>query len=300
MIIPEKSDNLQRLFYPTVMKNVESLPGEYFTPVIFYDGRVLPWYYISNYGRLYSIRYERLMSYYLDEGGYYRVSITISEDGKTIFTGVHKLVLMSFCPIKESFRFIPNHKDGVKTNNYIGNLEWLTVSANTRHALDNGLCGYIGTDNPRSYITDEQVHLICQCIKDGLEAPEIADKLGYTKQDQIARNKMCAIIRNIKYGSAYMSISMEYNIPGMQGDYRFPEEMAYDVCYIMSQPESSNFDYDDLANALNVNENRRRYFKSFVIDIFKKAGYSDARKTYPNAKRPLPIMPGHKNYHLYF
>lgn len=300
MILPEDRNTNIPLIYPIKMKNVEPLKGEYFTPIIFYDGRTLPWYYVSNYGRIYSVRYERLLSYYLDEGGYYRVTLVINENGKTIFTGVHKITLMSFHPIKDPYRFIPNHKDGIKTNNYISNLEWMTVSSNTRHTLDNGLCNYIGTDNPRSYLTDEQVEMICQYIKDGYDAPQIADILGYKKCDQESRNKMCAIIRNIRYGSAYMSISMKYGIPGMQGDYRFPEEMAYDVCNIMSKPESANYDYDDLAEELKIPEERRRYFKSFVIDIFKKAGYSDARNQYPNAKRPLPIKKEHKNYYLYF
>lgn len=298
-IIPKPLNTPKQLFYPTILKNVEPYIGECFIHVIFYDGTILPYYYISNMGRLYSVRYERLITPYLDEGGYYRVTISLP-DGKTSFTGIHKLMLMSFFPITEPDRFIPNHKDGIKTHNFIHNLEWATISANTRHALDNNLCHYVGTDSPRSYLTDEQVEFICECIKDGKEPPLIATLLGYGTENQAKRNKICAIIRNIKYGSAYMSISNKYGIPGMEGDYRFPEEMAYDICNIMSQPGSENYDYDDLARILNIDENRRRYFKSFVIDIFKKAGYSHARATYPNAKRPKPIKIGHKNYKLYF
>ena len=36
---------------------VDMIDGEYFIPVIFYDGRTLPWYLISNHGRIYS-RYK--------------------------------------------------------------------------------------------------------------------------------------------------------------------------------------------------------------------------------------------------
>lgn len=271
--------------------------------VIFYDGKIIPWYYVSNYGRIYSVRYKKILSQYLDNGGYYRVSLVINEDGNTIFTGVHKIVLMSFYPITDPYRFIPNHKDGIKTNNNITNLEWCTVSYNTRHALDNGLSNYIGTNNPRSYLNNNTVEFICQCIKNGYTNVQILNKLqkmDYIDDDQNSRNKMAAIVRNIRYGSSYMSISMKYDIPGMQGDYRFPEEMAYSVCELMSRPESSNYNYDDLANELKIPKERRRYFKSFVIDIFKKAGYTDARNKYPNAKKPLSINKNHKNYYLYF
>lgn len=302
MIRPESGNN-NPLVYNINLKNIELInQDEYFTVVIFYDGRIIPWYYVSNYGRIYSTKSEKILTPWMDSSGYYRISLTISESGKEVFTGVHKIELMSFYPITDPYRFIPNHKDGNKSNNYLPNLEWVTVSYNTRHALDNGLCNYIGTDSPRSYLTDEQVEFICECIKNGYDAPYIADQLGYTSENkgQNARNKMCAIIRNIRYGSAYMSISCKYDIPGMQGDYRFPEELAYEVCKVMSDPKNHNFDYDDLAEYLNIPCERRRYFKSFVIDIFKKAGYSDARNTYPNANRPLPIKESHKNYHLYF
>lgn len=301
MINPKENEkSLIPMVYIYRIDGVDIINGEYFIPVIFYDGRTLPWYLISNYGRIYSRYKSRLLTPFKDSSGYYRIGVVINTEGKTVFTGVHKLELMSFYPIEDPYRFIPNHKDGNKSNNFIGNLEWVTVSGNTRHALDNGLCDYIGTNNSRSYLTDDQVESICQLIKEGYSAHEIATKLQLGTANQNERNKICAIIRNIRYGSAYMSISMKYDIPGMQGDYRFPEEMAYDICKIMSDPNNYWFTYDDLAIELNVPETRRRYFKSFVQDIFKKAGYKDALNTYPNAKRPNPIPKYHPRYHLYF
>lgn len=181
------------------LPGVDSYFGEIFVQVIFYNGKLLPWYYISNFGRLYSVRYERFISAFLDKGGYYKCRLTIDENGSTIFTGVHKIELMSFCPIIETDLYIPNHKDGVKTNNFIGNLEWMTISENTRHALDNGLAKCKCQDNSRSYITNDTVHIICKMLQDGYTPSQILDAIGYIEYG-LQRNRMSSIIKLIRRG----------------------------------------------------------------------------------------------------
>lgn len=39
-----------------------------------------------------------------------------------------------------------NHKDGIKTNNNVDNLEWLSLADNNRHALATGIGFTEGTD----------------------------------------------------------------------------------------------------------------------------------------------------------
>ena len=51
---------------------------------------------------------------------------------------VHRAVALTFIPNPENKPFV-NHKSGNKLNNQCYNLEWNTVSENTKHAWDKGL-----------------------------------------------------------------------------------------------------------------------------------------------------------------
>lgn len=46
----------------------EFLPDEKFTSLVFYDGYIIPWYYISNYGRIYSVDMTDLLNHILIKG----------------------------------------------------------------------------------------------------------------------------------------------------------------------------------------------------------------------------------------
>ncbi len=60
-------------------------------------------------------------------------SVMLHKEGKTKRTTIHRLVALAFIPNPHNKRTV-NHKDGVRTNNNVENLEWCTQSENILHA----------------------------------------------------------------------------------------------------------------------------------------------------------------------
>ena len=117
-----------------------------------------PWsefYEVSNFGRVRSLdRYNiktlssgvvqqffnkgKILKNRLTRAGYARVNFYHSQYGsKDMY--IHRLVCMAFIGLPTDETMQINHKNGIKTDNHLSNLEWATPSNNIYHAHENGL-----------------------------------------------------------------------------------------------------------------------------------------------------------------
>jgi hypothetical protein len=66
------------------------------------------------------------------------LAVTLYADGRSRKHYVHALVAMAFLTPNAAKQTI-NHKNGIKSDNRVDNLEWMTMSENIRHAFLTGL-----------------------------------------------------------------------------------------------------------------------------------------------------------------
>ncbi len=131
---------------------------EEWKPIIGYELR----YEVSTFSRIRSIRNERfhysgvIKKLRLNRRGY---PITrFGQTGKGAKNlSVHTLCSKVFVPNPDNKPFV-NHKDGINTNSFYKNFEWVTAKENSEHAVKNGLTkAPKGVDNGQSILTEEQV-----------------------------------------------------------------------------------------------------------------------------------------------
>ena len=121
-----------------------------------------PNYYITDSGDIYSVNYlnkkriKRIkkLKPIKKTTGYY--CVWLCNNTKHFNKLIHRLVAEAFIPNPLCKKTV-NHKNGIKTDNRVENLEWCTYSENILHAFKTGLkaspkpwLGKFGKDNHRS------------------------------------------------------------------------------------------------------------------------------------------------------
>lgn len=101
-----------------------------------YDGI----YQISNDGLVLNTRSGRLRKNLIDKGGYCYVVLHFNKKRKREY--IHRLVATAFLPNPEQYPVV-NHKNGIKADNNVSNLEWCTIGYNNSHAIRTGLASCI-------------------------------------------------------------------------------------------------------------------------------------------------------------
>lgn len=123
-----------------------------------------------------------------DKNGYHQV--LLYKNTRRITARVHRIVLDTFSQNVHKKPEI-NHINGVKDDNRLENLEWVTVSENAIHARLTGLQPtQYGKDNPNIKLTKTDVLKARELRNSGMKLTSIAESIGTSVSN----------VKNIVYG----------------------------------------------------------------------------------------------------
>lgn len=117
----------------------------------------------------------KVLSQCVARNGYYEVAQMA--DGKRRKFRVHRLVATAFVPGYFVDAHV-DHLDGDKLNNRADNLEWVTVSENTRRQWATGLVDLRGDAHPTSKLTKEQAAAVKLLAEHGFPGSLIGEWFG--------------------------------------------------------------------------------------------------------------------------
>jgi hypothetical protein len=158
------------------------------------NGKFEGWpYMVSNTGRVWTANYQRLKAVRPDHKGYLQTQLKYNKASHTAL--VHRLVLSAFNRPPRALEQV-NHIDGVKTNNCIENLEWVTCRENHVHAVKLGLRERMGVGHFRRKLSPQQVR-------------EIRTLIGRVNDTEIGRMFGVAqgSVRLIRLGVTYQDVA---------------------------------------------------------------------------------------------
>jgi hypothetical protein len=153
------------------IKPLEQLEGEIWKPLL--DDRFEN-VFVSSLGRVKSKNRDPLYGHVSKNKGYTQIFMR-DKNGKTYSLPAHRLIALTFLRIPNCEEiFVVNHKNGIRHDNRVENLEFITQKQNVQHAFDTGL-----TDMSKQHVS---------VIKIDAKTKEIIEKYDSVKRAAAKNN----------------------------------------------------------------------------------------------------------------
>jgi len=150
---------------------IPKLPGETFVQAF-----NLPNHMVSDHGRIWSKRFDKILRITPTHYGYLRLCTT--RGNRQYSVAVHRLVLQSFVGDRPGLHAC--HIDGVQANNVLSNLKWGTAKENNADRERHGNTPR-GERNGKCIISEETARAIWIRLLAGESAASIVKDLKLTK-----------------------------------------------------------------------------------------------------------------------
>lgn len=159
-------------------------------------------YLITEDGQIFRKHDLVLISHTVALDGYITVRLS-DNDGKRRTQFVHRLLAICFILNPENFPEV-NHIDGNKSNFSLDNLEWVSSSANQKHAYANNLrTPLVGNKNNRAKYTEDEIKNICALLEKHKSCTTVFKLLN--------EKYNIYLIKNIYRGLRWKHISKDYH-----------------------------------------------------------------------------------------
>jgi hypothetical protein len=140
-------------------------------------------YWVQEDGQIWSVNSSIMLKPRKAGRGYCQVNLGANQRNQY----VHRLVAEAFIPNPENKPQI-NHINGIKSDNRVENLEWVTAKENVRHALEIGLAdrhdsrkAHIGSKHHNTSLKESQVLKIRAKHKKGIHYKDLMREFNISK-----------------------------------------------------------------------------------------------------------------------
>ena len=147
-------------------------------------------YEVSSEGEVASLRFNhtnnrKIIRQSCNTNGY-RI-VKLYKHGNKNTTRVHRLVAQAFLPNPNGYDQV-NHKDGVRTNNCMQNLEWVDNSENQKHSVYCLHTNYFAKVNKPIKVRDSETNKLYRSISEasrdtGVSKQAVKSGLRFIKED---------------------------------------------------------------------------------------------------------------------